>query len=485
MTLPSPHVVRTTSRTVSRTTRPKGTTMSSENDLSRRTFLGAAAGVAGLAAVGGAAVPAIAGSSPQTAGAGAVGERLVPPGKLGIQQFSIRDAITRRSIANSTANGLTPTRGYLGGPSFPHDPTDLGPLVDLPGGFAETFAYLAGLGYRGFEFFQFTQNVNELGRQPTHAEIRTYLDDAGLGSFGTHTAGINVLYDTTTGGLSAGGRAQVDIAHILGHSMVGTAGDPTALATLGDRLNPNGTITLGWTEMARRANVVGHLLADEGLRWYWHTEQNGWQFFTDPGLERTHRIDWWTANTDPSVVFYQPDVLHSFAGRSRFPDPVDGSRWDALGFWKANSHRLVGWHVKDGNRLVPAPAPTANPFTQLVARPPTFTGVANAGNPGPDVVYAGEGSIGQGYPVDPDPAVVGYRRIFDEVGQKGSRYYIVESDSGIGNATSDPGRSLRHAKISIANMLALRGGYTGRGQSDVSDGAEYGHTHDDGHEHEG
>jgi hypothetical protein len=97
--------------------------------------------------------------------------------------------------------------------------------------------------------------------------------------------------------------------------------------------------------------------------------------------------------------------------------------------------------------------------------------------------FGGRG--GQGYPVDPDPAVVGYRRIFDEVGQKGSRYYIVESDSGIGNATSDPGRSLRHAKISIANMLALRGGYTGRGQSDVSDGAEYGHTHDDGHEHEG
>ena len=36
---------------------------------------------------------------------------------------------------------------------------------------------------------------------------------------------------------------------------------------------------------------------------------------------------------------------------------------------------------------------------------------------GPDVIYAGEGSIGQGYPVDPDPAVVGYRRLFDEVGQ--------------------------------------------------------------------
>ena len=121
--------------------------------------------------------------------------------------------------------------------------------------------------------------------------------------------------------------------------------------------------------MAHRANVIGQVLADNGIRWFWHTEQNGWQFFTDPGLERTHRIDWWAANTDPSLVFFEPDILHSYAGRARFPDPVDGSLWDALGFWTANSHRLVGWHVKDGSRLVPPPAPLAsNPFTQVVAR---------------------------------------------------------------------------------------------------------------------
>jgi hypothetical protein len=143
--------------------------------------------------------------------------------------------------------------------------------------------------------------------------------------------------------------------------------------------------------------------------------------------------------------------------------------WDALGFWTANSHRLVGWHIKDGNRLVPAPAPGVNPFTQTVSRPPTFVQGSAAG---PDVVYSGEGSIGQGYPVDPDPAVVGYRRIFDEVGEKGSRFFIVESDSGIGNA-ADRGRSLRHAKVSIANMLGLRGGFLGKGTSDAPDGAEF------------
>src|SRR3954447_6574020 len=94
--------------------------MTNERDVSRRKFLGAAAGVAGLAAVGSAVPAAIAGTSSSAAGK-AVGERLVPPGKLGIQQFSIRDAITRLSIATSKANGVTPTQGYLGGPNFPAD----------------------------------------------------------------------------------------------------------------------------------------------------------------------------------------------------------------------------------------------------------------------------------------------------------------------------------------------------------------------------
>ena len=446
--------------------------MTNQHDFSRRKFLGTAAGVAGLAAVG-SAVPAAFAGTGSSAASNAVGERLVPPGKLGIQQFSIRDSITRLSIAKSKATGVTPTQGYLGGPNFPADPTDLGPLVDLPGGFEETFDFLAGLGYRGIEFFQFSQNVAELGRQPTPAEIRTYLDNAGLASFGTHTGGLGSgltgtggtsMYNQTTGGLGAGGQAQLDLAAALGHTMIGTAGDPTNLATLA-----NSATTAGWTEMAHRANVIGQVLADNGIRWYWHTEQNGWQFFTDAGLTQTHRIDWWAANTDPSLVNFEPDILHSYAGRARFPDPVNGSMWDALGFWKANSHRLVGWHIKDGNRLVPAPAAGVNPFTQTVSRPPTFVQGSAAG---PDVVYSGEGSIGQGYPVDPDPAVVGYRRIFDEVGEKGSRFFIVESDSGIGNA-ADRGRSLRHAKVSIANMLGLRGGFLGTGTSDAPDGAEF------------
>src|SRR5215212_5092451 len=130
--------------------------------LSRRQFIGASAGVAAAASLGGAAT---------TLGQMDKGRPTIPPGLLGLQQFSLRDATARLSIASSNRLGLSPAMGYLGGPGYPADPTDLGPLVPLPGGFAEVFEYLASVGLRDFEFFQSTQDARELGRQPTAAEI--------------------------------------------------------------------------------------------------------------------------------------------------------------------------------------------------------------------------------------------------------------------------------------------------------------------------
>jgi sugar phosphate isomerase/epimerase len=440
--------------------------------ISRRRFLAGSAAAAVAATAGGPFV-----MRALAAPGGGLGERLAPPGKLGVQQFSIRDAITRRSIANSVANSLTPTRGYLGGPNFPMDPTDLGPLVDLPGGFNEVFAYLASLGYAGFEFFQFSQNVNELGRQPTIPEIRGYLDAAGLKAQGTHTAGLGGMYDVATGGISAGGQTTIDNALILGMTMVGTAGDPSGRETLSDGPPPQNQI--GWTEAARRANVVGAACAAAGLRWYWHVEQNGYRFFNDPDhpeLARTHRWQWFADNTDPGLIFFEPDTLHGYAGRARFPDPVDGTLVDLFGWWKDNWQRIVAWHIKDGIRLAPPPLPGVNPFTQTVARPGFITPT--------DALYTGEGSIGKGYPIDPDPGVVGFKRIFEDVGAKGSRFYIVESDSAIGPA-ADPGRSLRHAKLGAAYMLGLRAGPNTNAAGVVSDEPE--HSHEEGeaeHVHE-
>ena len=318
------------------------------------------------------------------------------------------------------------------------------------------FNYLASLGYAGFEFFQFTQNVNELGRQPTIAEIRSYLDAAGLQAQGTHTAGHRCPCTTRRpAGISAAGQTQIDNALTLGMPMVGTAGDPSGRSTLSD--NPANPSQIGWAEAARRANIVGAATAAAGLRWYWHVEQNGYQFITDPAhpeLARTHRWEWFSDNTDPNLVNFEPDTFHGYAGRARFPDPVDGHLVDLFGWWKSHYHRLVAWHIKDGTGSPSSPPrrPIRSPRwssdrrrSRPAAWPPTTPCIP------------GEGSIGQGYPVDPDPGVVGFKRIFEDVGAKGSRFYIVESDNAIGPA-ADPGRSLRHAKLGAAYMLALRAG---------------------------
>jgi sugar phosphate isomerase/epimerase len=359
------------------------------------------------------------------------------------QHFSVRDATARVDKS---------VMGYLGGPNFPEDPTDLGPLVPLPGGYVEVFDFLASCGYGGFEFFQYTQAAATLGgRQPTTAEIRSYLDSAGLKSAGTHTGGLGMTNPTTRA-------AQLDIANTLGHRMIGTAGDPVTGAGAGLRLN--------WQTACDQYNQLGELMYEQyGIKIYLHPEQNNWQFFNDPAhpeLSAKHRIDFWVENTDPRYVFIEPDTYHMYNARGRFPNP-DGSLWDPIPFMYGNWKRLVAWHVKDANRALPAPAPPGNPFTQTFTRP-GFTI-----NNGIDAIYSTEGHLAKGYPADPgatapaaapgpDPKVIGFRKMFTEVRSnrvKGYKYHIVESDSGPGGA-ADQGRSLRHAKASAKLLLGLK-----------------------------
>jgi len=143
--------------------------------------------------------------------------------------------------------------------------------------------------------------------------------------------------------------------------------------------------------------------------------------------------------------------MHTLAGRGRFPDPVDGRLFDVNAWYGrlAAKRRLIAWHVKDADRVIPLPPAGTNPFTQERTRPGFF---AN-----PDVVYVGEGSIGRGYPVDPDPEVLGYQETFTRFRLSEPGWFHAESDAGPGPGT-DPGRSLRWAKISARYMLDLRKG---------------------------
>ena len=71
------------------------------------------------------------------------------------------------------------------------------------------------------------------------------------------------------------------------------------------------------------------------------------------------------------------------------------------------------------------------------------------------MVYVGEGSVGKGYPCDIDPEVLGFPEMFARYRLSDPGWFNTESDAGPGPAT-DPGRSLRWAKVSAAHMRRLR-----------------------------
>ena len=127
---------------------------------------------------------------------------------------------------------------------------------------------------------------------------------------------------------------------------------------------------------------------------------------------------------------FEPDTMHALAGRARFPDPVDGRLFDVNAWYGrlAAKKRLIAWHAKDADRIIPLPAPGTNPFTQTRTRPGFPL------NDGTDVVYVGEGSIGKGYPVDPDPEVIGYPDHLRPLRLSNPGWFHAECDLGPGPA---------------------------------------------------
>jgi hypothetical protein len=441
--------------------------------LSRRRFIGASAGAAAAVSLGGA--------SATLGRIGGGGRPTIPPGLLGVQQFSVRDATARLSIASSQRLGLTPAMGYLGGPNYPADPTDLGPLVPLPGGYAEVFEFLASAGVRGFEFFQSTQDARELGRQPTAEEIRSYLDAAGLRATGTHQFGLG-NFDPATGNLTAAGETLFTFLQTLGMDAMGFSGNlsqlpngardpanpavtlPAASGWVEDYVNPlTGAVTFGFKSRSEHANRLGEILRSRGVSYFYHPEQDNYRFFNDPAhpdLNTVHRIEYVMQNTDPALFGWEIDILHNWSGRLRFLNATthqpDISVWNLA---QSQKQRVLGWHIKDGFRNTAysgtwvggPPESGGSPYLQTFLRTPTFT----------DAIVSGEGDLGAGPgPSHPnaDPDCPGFKYMFENLGGH-QRLYLIESDSGPGPTTgpnADPGRSLRHAKASAAALLGLR-----------------------------
>jgi sugar phosphate isomerase/epimerase len=309
-------------------------------------------------------------------------------------------------------------------------------------------------------------------------------------SIGTHTGGIALTSPSQ-------GRANIEIAHILGHRMIGTAQDATGGSTYSNTRE-------AWLGAAETFNAMGEWLKKEGIKLFFHPEGTWWQYFNDPDhpeLSDTNKLDFFAANTDPRYVFFEIDTYHMYANRGARPVPSDPSNktlWDAEGFVKRNWKRLVGYHVKDANRVLPnTPAPPLVPFQQTWTRTNADGSKQFPLASGVDAIYALEGHIGNGAASrakpgytprgagfdpgsnppgarpGPDPNVIGFRNFFTDVRAtraRGFRYHIIESDSTISSynpATynpnlppsqqpQDPGRSLRHAKYSALNLLGLK-----------------------------
>lgn len=351
--------------------------MTEKRHVSRRTFLGAAGGLAAASIAGSHIGTAVA--APEAPSG--TGWRTVPPGRLGIQQWSIRDAITANPDTTS----------------------------DSPTGFLQVFQALSGLGYRGFEFFgNYTQHVNHLGRQPTIAEIRQYLDDASMAAVGSHRS-----YDQMS--TSAGREEQFEIALELGMELIGTANN--ALSGIPGSGNPPDR----WEQAAERDNEIGAHAAEFGLTWYQHPHQNEYQFLDDGSGRRGY--EYWLELTDPDLVNPQMDVYWAHVARLQFQTYLDAdgveqtSILDPQALAVSLGKRASSFHIKDG-----------------VSTGPTSLTFANVG----------EGILPLQEFCSAQPA-------------RGSKWYLAERDSVSSGEGSAAARRMADAAVHAANMLSWRG----------------------------
>ena len=286
--------------------------MALEHKLSRRQLLKVGAGTAAAAAI----LP-MTGASVLAAPTKANG-KLIAPDRIGTITYTQRDVPTRLGIAGAAAAGSNPTMGYLGGPGFPDDPTDLGPLVPLPGGWRELFEFLAGCGYRQIEFAGYNQNAgNPGGSAPNPAPggvttpesraaylaygrtLRGFLDEFGLEAIGNH----GFIPGTWFGPSSAGGTmstndyerflTELEFGSILGTPFLGTGSDPTSA---------NNRNIEPWTLAGEKWEALNELAADTfDIQIYPHNHSPAYNFLQDgPMVEVT--VDRATGNPLPAPV---------------------------------------------------------------------------------------------------------------------------------------------------------------------------------------
>ncbi|MEU8577844.1 sugar phosphate isomerase/epimerase family protein [Streptomyces asoensis] len=265
--------------------------------LTRRGMLGVAAGASAAALLGAAGAPAAAAPGTGTASSAAGrGRPVLPPGRLGIQLYSLRDKVSTL-------------------------------------GFAPVFAELEKYGYDEVEFAGYTQGS---AGPITLARLRRLARDHGLTPIGSH---VGYYSDDPNAYTFAQNLTKVlDDAQALGLKHIGTASGPFRYGSTVD----------AWKRAAEEFNTYGAAARARGMKFYQHNHSDEFGFASDDPTVRLYDV--LLAETDPDLVFLEMDIFWAYAGRFRFSRRPDGTAapFEPLDYVLRQPHRYPLFHVKDG-----------------------------------------------------------------------------------------------------------------------------------------
>ncbi|MGW0711698.1 sugar phosphate isomerase/epimerase family protein [Streptomyces sp. NPDC002643] len=273
--------------------------------LSRRGMLGVAAG-ATAAALLGTAAPAQAATtgSATTSAATGRGRPVLPPGRLGIQLYSLRDKVSTL-------------------------------------GFAPVFAELEKYGYDEVEFAGYTQGT---AGPITLAQLRRLARDHGLTPIGSH---VGYYADDPNAYTFAQNLDKVlDDAQALGLRHIGTASGPFRYGTTVDAMK----------RAAEEFNTYGAAARARGMKFYQHNHSEEFSFASDKPKVRLYDV--LLRETDPDLVFLEMDIFWAYVAQFRFSQRPDGkpAPFEPLDYVLKRPNRYPLFHVKDGE------SDPSNPF---------------------------------------------------------------------------------------------------------------------------
>ncbi|MGW3730123.1 sugar phosphate isomerase/epimerase family protein [Streptomyces sp. NPDC000851] len=263
--------------------------------LTRRGMLGVAAGATAAALLGAAASPAAA-ATESASGTRGRGRPVLPPGRLGIQLYSLRDKVSTL-------------------------------------GFAAVFAELERYGYDEVEFAGYTQGS---AGPITLAQLKRLARNHGLNPIGSHVGYYS--NDPNAYTFAQNLTKVLDDAEALGLKHIGTASGPFRYGSTVD----------AWKRAAEDFNTYGAAARARGMKFYQHNHSEEFSFASDQPNVRLYDV--LLAETDPDLVYLEMDIFWAYSGQFRFSKRPDGTPapFEPLDYVLKQPDRYPLFHVKDG-----------------------------------------------------------------------------------------------------------------------------------------